>query len=362
MSDHTPPQPGPAGPRPGPTQRYVQPYPGAAPVLVDVAPAGMRPPGAGRDPRSATLAIVGLCLAGVGVLGLPLLTVFAIPLLIAGLVCGMIVVLGGTHGGRGFGIAAIATSVGGGGVAVIGLLVWTLIFGASFGGIGEAFGFDSRSDPYDDGSQVLPPDDEGDPAPDRGDAEYGADLDLVAGEHFLRVLDGEPATWQYGVTVDNPNPDAIYELVIIEVDALDAAGTVVDTDEQYVTIQPGPSALSGMFLDAGDATITDVRVRFPDKSAARLLTPDETGSIAAEDVQVDEVGDLPVVTGVVSNTTPYDAPFAQVVVVARDTSGAVIAIEYTYVDELPAGGTQTFTLALYDPLPAGATVDAYVTL
>lgn len=361
MSDHTPPQPAAPGPFPGPTQRYVQPYPGAAPVLVDIPPAGTRPPGSGRDPRSATLAIVALCLAGVGALGLPLLTVFAIPLLLAGLVCGMIVVLGGSHGGRGFGIAAIATSVGGGAVAVVGLLVWTLAFGASFGGIGEAFGFDSRSDPYDDESQVLPPE-EGQPAPDRYDAEYGAALDLVAGEDVVSEIYSDPATWQYGVMVDNPNADAVFELISIEVEALDATGAVVDTDEQYVTIQPGTTALSGMFLNAGDATITDVRLRFPDKSEARLLEPDETGTVATEDLQQEQTDGTTVVTGTVINSTPYDAPYVDVVVVARDAGGALIAAEWTHADEIPPGGTQYFELFFYEPLPAGATVEAYVTL
>ncbi|MBZ4486591.1 hypothetical protein LQ938_06575 [Microbacterium sp. cx-55] len=361
MSDESvPPQaaePSPPTIRPG--QRYTQPYPGAAPVLIPspsatYAPSSVQP--RGRDPRPASLAIVAFCLAGVGALALPLVAVLAVPALLAGFICGLIAVIGRSHGGKGFGIAAIATSAGASALAVIGV-IFAVAIGSAFT-VSDPFGFAPRpyDAPYTDG---FPND--GEFVPD-GPIEYGAGLDLVAGEVVVTPTNLAEGIWNYGVVLDNPNPDAIFEDSIILVEGLDASGTVVDTHEQYLTIQPGPTAIVGSFLDAGDATITDVRLQLPDKDDARILGPDEAGIVTVEDVQqTDEYG-IPAVTGRVVNGTPRDQLYAQVIVLTRDAEGTLISADGTYVDELPAGAEQTFELSFYEPLPAGATIEAYVTL
>ena len=397
MSDESSPQDVPSATPDGaapsaPPQRFVQPYPGAAPVPVSGAqtppygppgaPVGNPPytgaPVAGTpyaggpparptpaDPRSKALAVVALSLAIGGAIFtvLPVLSLLSAPLLIAAFVCALVALIGRRHGGKGLSIAALATSVLTGIVASMLVIGSALLFG--LGGWWHSSNPGNPFDPFSDNYTDEDHTDDGYPGDDSTDedsAEYGAELDLVQGEVVFGSYDADATSWWYGVVLDNPNPDAIFQDVVIAVQAFDANGTEVDADEKYVTIQPGPAAITGMLLEAGDATITEVRVELPDREVARLIGPDETGSVVLEDVQTTTGGEMPVVTGTLVNNTGDDQQYAQAVVIARDANGALIAAEPGYVDPIPAGESAPFEVYFYDPLPAGVTFEAYVTL
>jgi hypothetical protein len=412
-----PPTPPAGGARP---QRFVQPYPGAAPVPVydsspppsvgapspelyadpaaapqGAAPAGRPPyapppgayagyPGApaasavaadhrpgpsAPDPRPKTLAIVALCLAvgGALLIFVPFLNLLAAPILIAGFVCALIALIGRRHGGTGVSIAALATSAGTGLIAIVVVAASALLFG--LGGLSGWGAPWSPFDPYsdgrtDDGYTDRDWADGGDLGGDYSDppAGYGAELDLVAGETaFAPYATDSMATW-YGVVIENPNPDATFENVDIEVEALDADGAVIDTDQKYLTIPPGTSAIAGLFYDYGDAAVADVRVVLPDRELARILAPGETGEVTVEGVSGTMSGTNALVSGAVVNTFDVAQEYARVVVVARDAQGAIVAVEPGFVDTVPPGGTVPFEVYFYDPLPADAVFEVYVTL
>jgi hypothetical protein len=351
-ASYGPPAPATAnGPRPAP---HIPPAPGDGP----------------RDPRSAALAVVALCLAvgGAIVALLPVLNLLAAPVLIAAFVCALIALIGRRHGGKGLSIAALATSAATGIIAAVLIVGSALLFG--LGGLWSWTGSGLPFHPYSDGytDETYPGEDgfgndypNGD-LPDDGSVEYGADLDLVQGEVAFARFEADQTAWWYGVFVDNPNPDAIFENAVVLVEAVDGTGAVVDSDDAYVTLQPGTTVIAGLFIEAGDATITDLRVTLPDAADARLLTPEENGAVMAQDIQSTTTGSLPLVTGRLVNTTPLAQEFAQAVVVARDPEGTIIAVEPGYVDTIEPGGDVPFEVYFYDPLPAGVTFEVYVTL
>jgi hypothetical protein len=406
MSDESRPQNVPpatpeSGVPPVPPQRFVQPYPGAAPVPVSspggtppypeapfgaasygsATPYGSAPYAPGlparptpSEPRSNALAIVALSLAIGGAIFtvLPVLSLLAAPILIAAFVCALVALIGRKHGGKGLSIAALATSVVTGIIATVLVIGSALLFG--LGGWWHSSNPGNPLDPFSDGfsdgftdegytDDVYP--DERNPDdgyPDDGSAEYGAALDLVQGEVVLGSYDGDETTWWYGVVLENPNPDAIFEDVSIVVEAIGADGAVVGTDEKYVTIQPGPTAIAGMFLDTGDTVITDVRVELPEPDLARVIQPAEAGSVTVEGVQSSISGDMPLVSGTLQNDTASEQQYARVVVLARDANGTLVAAEPGFVDPIPAGSSAPFEVYFYDPLPAGVTFETYVTL
>jgi hypothetical protein len=410
MSDDSHPQNVPpatpeGGGSPAPRQRFVQPYPGAAPVPVPdqpthydarrespavsgfspgapggAAPYAGAPYGAGAPawttpsgPRSKALAVVALSLAIGGAIFtvLPILSLLAAPVLIAAFVCALVALIGRKHGGKGLSIAALATSVLSGIVATVLVFGSALLFG--LGGWWHSSNPGSPFNPFGPFSDGVTEDGYPDDVyPDErnpedgfagdGSAEYGADLDLVQGEVVLGSYDGDETTWWYGVVLENPNPDAVFEDVQIVVEAIGADGNVVATDEKYLTIQPGPTAIAGMFFDAGDSTITEIQVQLPEPGFARLIEPGETGSVTVGDVQTSTSGDMPVVSGTLRNDTGSEQQYARVVVLARDANGTLIAAEPGFVDPIPAGSSAPFEVYFYDPLPAGVTFEAYVTL
>jgi hypothetical protein len=162
--------------------------------------------------------------------------------------------------------------------------------------------------------------------------------------------------------VDNPNEDYIFDFANVDVEALDASGTILDSSSNYRTILAGRTAISGTFLSVGDGEITELDVRGPDATAATRSPAGETGSFSIDDLTPTTDAYSTTVRGTVSATFENEQELVEIVVIARDAAGAVIGAEWAYIDRLPVGGTVQFETRFLDPLPADTVYEAYAAL
>lgn len=166
-----------------------------------------------------------------------------------------------------------------------------------------------------------------------------------------------PGVWWFVVILDNPNAKT-YMTSEIEVRALAADGTVLADWTAYRYVAPGKTAIVGTFYDV-EGEIASLEVVGPPDEA--LFTEPVLDSAL-------EVGDLSVkhtdwsteITGRVTSTYEKTRLGVEVAVVARDGSGAIIAGGDRYVTSVDGGGSEEFTVYLFDGPFKDATFEAYV--
>ena len=349
-----------AAPRP----RMVQLAPGAPPVpLADgrpepryAAPLPPPAPGAPRraDRRPATLATVALILAIAGAVFalLPVLGLLTVPLLVAALVCALIALISARHGGTGRSIAALAVSCLGGAIAIGSLAVTVLLGG--LGGWGPAQSSPGSVAPHD-GRDIAPHPGE--------DAVAGADQELRVLESAVGRAAYDEGTWWYTVIIDNPNPDAVFAGTDVLVDLIGTDGVVLDTVAEYVSIHPGVSAITGVFFDQpADISVTGVRAELPPAADGWIVPTEQLGTLVASDVRLTTTAGATTVTGTVTSTFLQPPTYAGLTVVLRDASGAIVAAEWTYLEDTRHGAPADFEVWFPDPVPADATVEVYPSL
>ncbi len=371
MSNTTPNEPEPAVPAndtPPPAAAAPAVYgppPGYAPPPGFVAPAGLPPAGSippvpppavgfgpaprPRDTRPRTLAIIALVTGIVGFLlaFVPLANLFTWVLLIAALVLGIVALITKSQGGTGMSIAAIVLS-GLGFIVTIAVFVVGIFLTAITATINEA-------PPVGDTSTLAPLGEEA-PADEASDV-----LPLAVNEVAFGRSAGDPNTWWFVVIVENPNRDAIWDYSDFEIRALDAGGAVIDTVADYRLLLSGKTAFAGDFLEVGDAEIANVTVVGPEPADAEASPFDQTATLAVTDVQsaLDDDG-LMRVTGAVSGDMSTDQEYVQITVVARDSSGKIIAGGWAYPENIPATGESVpWEIYLVEPIPDGATYEVF---
>lgn len=346
----------PPAPHGAPVPPVAQPYPGAPPLSYVGAPAGMAPapggPGSVGD-RPKTLAIVALVLAAVGVVMafIPFVTWVSGAVLLAAFVVAIVALASKKQGGTGLGIAALVLSV-------VGWIVSIVVAIASFGLIADA----ARDTVVDDAGALAseaPEVDEEEPAEEVVDARQ----DLVVVESAFGRTSYDPTTWWYVVVLENPNADYIFDFAAVDVEAIDANGTILDTSSDYRTILNGRTAVAGRFLSAGQGEVTSLNVRGPLASAALSSPAGETGAFTIEGLAATTDSYSTSVTGTVSGTFDTEQEFVEVVVVARAADGRIIGAENAYIDRLPVGGGKVqFEARFLDVLPADTTFAAFAAL
>lgn len=332
----------------------VQPYPGAPPAAA-YGGGYLPPPVAGAAPppgsRPKTLAIIGLVLALIGLVMafVPFVTWFSGFVLLAGFVVALIALIKKTQGAKGLSIAALV-------ISVVGWIVSVVMSIASF-----AILADATTETIDPGPGIgvtEPPGDD-DPA---GDPATAAE-DLVFVESAFGRTSYDPTTWWYVVILENPNADYVFDFAGIDVEALGADGTILDTSSDYPTILGGSTAITGIFTAVGQAEITQLDVRGPVAAEAIASPFDETGSFIIEGVTPMSDDFSTTVTGTVSGTFETEQEFVSIVVVARAPDGRILGAEYGYVERLPSDGTKVqFEALFYDLLPADTTFEAFASL
>ncbi|WP_127011575.1 MULTISPECIES: CD20-like domain-containing protein [Microbacterium] len=312
---------------------------------------GYPAPGAGTPgpQRPKTLAIIALVLAGIGLVMafIPFVTWFAGLPLLAAFIMGIVALASKKQGGKGFAIASIA-------VSVVGWIVSIVLTIASFGILGQNAIDSALREDVTGGSS-----DTGDST---ADEPTDSRQDLAVVETAFGQSTYDASTWWYVVILENPNEDYIFSLASIDVEALDANGTILDSSGDYLTVLAGRTAIVGHFLSVGDGQVVKLDVRGPEAAEATKAPSSETGNfeIAGLTPTTDDYSTT--VRGTVTSSFADDQELVRVVVVARNSAGAIIAAESGWVDRLPAGGTAQFEVLFYDPLPADTVYEAYAAL
>lgn len=331
----------------------VQPYPGAPPTAAYGA-GQLPPPVVGAVPppsgRPKTLAIVAFVLAVVGLVMafIPFVTWFSGFALLAAFVVALVALIKKNQGAKGFSIAALV-------ISVVGWIVSVVVTFASFALLAESTYDEIAPDP---GIAVTDPpvDDEvSDPVAD------AQELNVV--ESAFGRTSYDPSTWWYVVIIDNPNTDYVFDFAGIDVEAVGADGTILDTSSNYPTILSGTTALTGIFTDVGQGEIAQLDVRGPTAGEAIASPFDETGSFLIEGVAAVSDDYSTSVTGTVSGTFESEQEFVTIVVVARAPDGRILGAESAYVDRLPSDGTRVqFEAMFFDVLPADTTFETFASL
>jgi hypothetical protein len=336
-------------------------YPGAvgqpaygAPTAY-AAPGQPLPGGPGPDTanRPKVLAIIALA---VGILGLimafiPIVTWFSGIFLLAAFVMGLIALINKKQGGKGFAIAALA-------ISVVGWIVSIIVTIASFAVIGQA-AEDAISEGVD--SEITTPETTEDEAPADDDAADAQDLEIVESAFGRDTFSSD--TWWYVVVLDNPYEDYIFDLESIDIEAVDAAGTILDTSTEYLTLLSGETAITGTFFSVGQGEISTLDVRGPTADAAISSPFDDTGAFTIEGVAAVTDDFSTTVTGTVSGDFEDEQELVSVVVVARAADGTIIGGQRTFIERLPVDGVKVqFEAMFFDTLPADTTYDVYAYL
>jgi hypothetical protein len=350
----------PAGQYTAPTAQYGAPTGQYAPPAGSYPPPGGTYPPAGSgtpsapDTRPKTLAIIALCLAifGAIVAFVPFVNLLAAPILIAAIVLAIIALVSKKQGGTGLSIAALIVSVLSGLASII--IAVVSIFLVTLGGLGafdDAVPDDTYSEPYSNGDGT------GD-----GEAVYGAGQELEVVETAFGDAGLGDGTWWYAVVIDNPNADAVFDYEDLTVTALDASGVELQTNDEYLTIMPGTTALTGYFETIGGAQISELEVDLPDAETGYIVDPADLGALTVGDVSASSDGSTTTVTGTVTSTFVDDSEYVFISVLARDASGAIVSVATGMADSVPAGESAAFDASFYPALADGVTVEAYAVL
>jgi len=246
-------------------------------------------------------------------------------------------------------------------VAVVGTIVGFIVFFAvvatsfndAFGGGETAISQPADQDSDADSATASEPADD-EPADTR--------QELVLVETAFGRTDYDPSTWWYVAIFENPNKDYVFQSAAIETEALDSSGVILDSSSDYTAILSGRTAVTGHFLSVGDGQITKINLRGPMATDATRALGTETGSFTIADLVPTTDRYSTSVHGKVTSSFGEDQELVEIVVVARDASGKIIAADASYVDRLPTGGTAQFEVRFLDPLPSGTKYEAYANL
>ncbi len=344
-----------AAPMPGPPigAPLVQPYPGAPPTAAYGA--GYTPPPVpGAVPplggRPKTLAIIALVLAVIGVVMafIPFVTWFSGFVLLAAFVASLIALINKTQGAKGLSIAALV-------ISVIGWIVSIVVSIASFAILADTATDEIIPGP---GIGVSEP-----PVDEEASDPVGEAQDLIVVESAFGRTSYDPTIWWYVLIIENPNTDYVFDFAGIDVEALSADGTILDTSSSYPTILSGTTAISGIFTEVGQGEIAELDGRGPEAAEAIPSPFDETGSFLIDGIAAASDDFSTTVAGTVSGTFESDQEFVSVVVVARAPDGRILGAESAYIDRLPSDGTKVqFEAMFFDVLPSDTTFEAFASL
>lgn len=140
------------------------------------------------------------------------------------------------------------------------------------------------SEAFDDSTTSVAQPAEEEPAPaaeeEKKDAAEAPDArqDLALVETAFGRSGFDDSTWWYVAIFDNPNPDYVFSFAGIDVEALDAGGTILDPSSDYQTILSGRTAVVRTFFSVGQGEIASLGVRGPEAAAATRAPKSTTGA------------------------------------------------------------------------------------
>ena len=204
------------------------------------------------------------------------------------------------------------------------------------------------------------PEPEAEPEPEQ-EAPAVQELVVVNSAFGQRTYD--PTVWWFAVVLENPNPEHVFPMASVDVEAIAADGTILDTGSSYVEILPGQVAVTGTFFSVGSNIIDRIDVRGPLAAGSSAPVPaNGAGTFTVTDLAAATDEWSTTVGGNLTGTFAAEHELVEVVVIASNPSGAIIGAEQTFVDRLPVGAVVRFEARFLDPLPADTVYTAYPSL
>jgi hypothetical protein len=187
------------------------------------------------------------------------------------------------------------------------------------------------------------------------------DVQVVSsgGSQFLDA-DGKPVG-SWAAILENKG-SAPAQLVQVDVEFKDAAGTVLGTDLAFVDLLPpgGKSAVRGDMLNV-PAGVTTLSLTV-DPSTIPPGKKIKPGAITVEGVKSTPDPTGLVITGTVKSTFAVELKSVSVVGVLFDASGKIIGGAFTFVDKLPSKGSAPLDMKDFDKVPGVDHVEVFVKL
>lgn len=167
-------------------------------------------------------------------------------------------------------------------------------------------------------------------------------LEIVATHDYIDSIDYLHIVGEVANRSDKPQA-----FVKVTVTLYDEAGTVIDTDFTYTTIDIVPPGQTVPFQLSTDqyANLADYKVQVQGRPADEL--PYAGLSVVNQSDYVNDIGYRHIV-GEVSNGGQASAEFVQIVATLYDEAGQIVGTDFTYadLDVLPPGGTSPFELSI----------------
>ena len=157
--------------------------------------------------------------------------------------------------------------------------------------------------------------------------------------------------WWYVVYLDNPS-DVDYAPIDIEVDALAADGSIIESESNYLDLPSGKSALFGNFWNVGEQTIDSIRVTGPVPSDVIDYLPE--GDLTFTDLKVLTDDYSTSVAGTITSHLSAKIYGGVITVVARDAEGTIIGGANLFFQEMEPGQAVSGEAHFFYPLPRDA--------
>lgn len=152
--------------------------------------------------------------------------------------------------------------------------------------------------------------------------------------------------WNYVAYIENPNADFAWMFEAFDFEAYDSDGVLLDSSVEYATILPNSTGVFyGYWFDIGNNIVTEMNVR--GASNGKLLDS-PPGSFEVESIEYSNGRFSTEVSGVLVSNFESDQESVEVVVVIRDSSGAIVTADSGYVSRVPAGGKARYEVSMYD--------------
>ncbi|QWC15818.1 hypothetical protein KKR89_16390 [Cellulomonas dongxiuzhuiae] len=296
------------------------------------------------------VAIVALMLSWV-----PIINNGAAFLALVALVLGIVGLVNAARKGRpgkGMAVAAVVISV----VSLVVVVTTQIAYGRVLDEFVEEL--DSASTSQLEGAASA--DATADAAADEDESAASAVRELAVVESAFGQNTYDPTTWWYVVIVENPNAEHVFPLAGLDVEAIGADGTILDSGSTYVDVLPGRVALTGSFMSVGTGVIDHLDLRGPDVTDA--LHKPGAGSFTVTDVAAATDEWSTTVGGNLSGSFVDEQSLVKVVVVARNAQGQIIDADFSFVDRLPPGVQARFEVNFMTALPADTTYEVYPAL
>lgn len=152
--------------------------------------------------------------------------------------------------------------------------------------------------------------------------------------------------WYFVAYLENPNEEFAWIFEGFEFEAFDSDGILLDSSSEYATILPNSTEVFyGYWFDIGNNIVTEMSVR---GSANGSLLDSTPGFFEVDSIEYSNERFSSEVSGVITSNFSEDQESVEVVAVVRDSAGAILTADSSYVSRVPSGGKARFEITFFD--------------